>query len=173
MATAYIGFGSNVANRSGNITDALKYLQANENIGIEKVSGLYETQPVGFLDQDDFINGVVCVETNFNPLDLLAACLSIEKKLGRRRSIRWGPRTIDLDILLYDELVRHSQKLTIPHKELAHRRFVLQPLAEIAADVIEPASKKTISCLLKETHDTSRIRLLSTSIELSSMIKKV
>lgn len=170
---AFIGFGSNVGDRIGNIVDALIRLQANENITITKISGLYETEPVGFVEQDDFINGVVCIDTTLSPMDLLAVCRSIERKLGRQRSIHWGPRTIDLDILLYDGLVQKTKELTIPHQELAHRRFVLQPLADIAADAVDPTCGKKISRLLSETKDKSRICLLSTSAELSSMIEKV
>ena len=173
MAAAFIGFGSNIGNRVHNITDALIYLNANDNIRIEKISGLYETQPVGFLDQAAFLNGVVCIETSFRPKELLAICLGVEKKLGRQHSIHWGPRTIDLDILLYDGLVQQTEELVIPHKEIANRRFVLQPLAEIAADVVDPVSGKKVSRLLSETKDKSRVRLVSTSTELSCMIKKV
>jgi len=173
MSTVFIGFGSNIGDRFSNVASALIYLQANENIRITKISGLYETEPVGFVGQDDFINGVVCIDTQLSPTALLAVCLSVEKKLGRERSIRWGPRTIDLDILLYDDLVQHTKELIVPHKELAHRRFVLQPLAEIAADAIEPVSKKNISRLLKETPDDSRVQLAGTSTELLSMIEKV
>ena len=173
MAVFYIGFGSNIGDREKNIIRALAFWAANESTQIVKISGLYETQPVGYLNQADFLNGVVCVETTKTTLELLAICLQIEQKLARTRTIRWGPRSIDLDVLLYDDVVLKSSELTLPHKELGNRLFVLQPLAEIAADVIVPDSKKTISRLLQETSDISRIRLVRESTELLSMIEKV
>ncbi len=173
MTTACIGFGSNVGDRQMNIVRALALLQADKEISIQEVSGLYETQPVGPVEQNDFLNGVVFIRTEKTPQALLAACLRIEEKLGRQRSVRWGPRSIDLDILLYNDLVLQSSELTIPHKELENRRFVLEPLAEVAAEVVAPNSNKTIRRLLQETQDDSRVRLVKTSKELLSMIKKV
>ena len=173
MAFCYIGFGSNIGDRKFNIVHALSLLIAKDDIRLDCISGLYETQPVGFVDQADFLNGAVCVETMRTPASLLAACLQVERKLLRKRIVRWGPRTIDLDILLFEEVISTTEELTIPHKELENRRFVLAPLAEIAANVKAPNSKKTIDRLLRETKDVSRVELVVESTELLSMIKKV
>ena len=173
VALAYIGFGSNVGDRRNNILRALTLLTNRPDVRLEQVSGLYETQPVGFLEQADFLNGVVCVETALPPKQLLAACMKIEQALKRKRIIRWGPRTIDLDILLYDDVFVNTRELTIPHRELENRRFVLAPLVEIAPKVNVPNSKKTVERLLLETKDVSRIDLLIESTEVLSMIKKV
>ena len=117
---------------------------------IARVSSFYETEPVEFTDQDWFLNCVVAIETELSPDLLMAALLEVEKAMGRERTIRKGPRTIDLDILLFGESVLSSPGLTIPHPEMAHRRFVLQPLAEIAPDAWHPVLKKTARHLLDE-----------------------
>ena len=173
MFTSYIGFGSNIDNRENFIIEALTRLSVLEGIQLKSISGLYETEPVGYIDQNDFLNGVVCVETTKTPAELLAACLQVEEKLGRMRTFRWGPRTIDLDILLFDDLVQQIIELTIPHRELANRRFVLEPLAEIAPEVVVPIYELTVRQLLSKTKDTSRVLMVTKSVELLSKIKKV
>ncbi len=159
MAVSFIGFGSNIGDREKYIARALSLLAANNEIKILKLSALYESQPIGIVDQDDFLNGVVSVSTTMSPEGLLNFCMQVEGHLGRKRDVRWGPRTIDLDILLFDDIVMNTDELTIPHRELRNRRFVLQPLAEIAADVIVPDCKKSVRQLLRETDDKSRVQL--------------
>ncbi len=124
---------------------------------IIRVSSFYCTEPVGFENQEDFINAVVELETWLSPLALLAACHVIEDKLGRSRLLRWGPRTIDLDILLYGDQVIDSAELTIPHPLIQRRGFVLVPLCEIAPQAVHPRLGKTVSQLLHELCDIHRV----------------
>ena len=129
MAKAAIAFGSNLGDKLANLQEALALL-AQECVVLKK-SRLYQTEPVGYLDQDWFLNGAILVETERLPLDLLDLCQSIERAMGRERLIHWGPRNIDLDLLLYEEEIIDHPRLTVPHPRLWERRFVLQPLADI------------------------------------------
>ncbi len=124
---------------------------------ITRVSSFYCTEPVGFENQEDFINAVVELETPLSPLALLAACHVIEDKLGRSRLLRWGPRTVDLDILLYGDQVIDSAELTIPHPLIQRRGFVLVPLCEIAPQAMHPLLRKTVFQLLHELCDIHRV----------------
>ena len=169
----YIGFGSNVGDRQENVLNALLYLKKSPFISIQKVSSLYETEAVGYTEQSDFLNGVVEISTGTSPAQLLSFVQDIEKRLGRRRAVRWGPRTIDLDILLYGEKIVESDELVIPHKEMQNRSFVLVPLAEIAPAVVIPGTGKTVSQLLKDTTDSSRIQLYMTSADVKQKVKEV
>ncbi|RKD32972.1 2-amino-4-hydroxy-6-hydroxymethyldihydropteridine diphosphokinase [Thermohalobacter berrensis] len=145
MAKAYLGLGSNIGDKKYYIDSALKFLNENENINVTKVSSYYETEPVGYKEQDCFLNVVAKIETSFSPYDLLEYCNHIEQKLKRKRLIRWGPRTIDIDILLYENFTSDDEKLTIPHPRMTERAFVMIPLYEIAQDlVIEGKSIKEI-----------------------------
>lgn len=128
----FLGLGSNIGDREGNIRAAVAKLAAYPGIRVERVSSLYATAPVGYTDQPEFLNAVAAVTTTLEPPALLAACLALERELGRERLIRWGPRTIDIDVLLYDDAVVASDELTLPHPRLLERCFVLVPLAEIA-----------------------------------------
>jgi len=153
--TAYIGLGSNVGDKAASCRKALDLLG---RIGrVVRVSSFYSTEPIGYPDQDDFINAVAELETGLSPLALLAACHVIEDELGRSRLLRWGPRTIDLDILLYGDQVMNSTELTIPHPLMAARRFVLVPLCEIAPQAVHPALGKTAVHLLHELRDDYRV----------------
>ena len=152
---AYIGLGSNIGNRKENCLKALELLGSAARV--RKVSSFYCTEPVGYREQEDFINAVAELETGFSPHELLVACRAIEEELGRTRPFPWGPRTIDLDILLYGDAVIEMPDLTIPHPLMATRRFVLIPLCEIAPLIIHPISKKTAQRLLHELEDTSRV----------------
>src|SRR5699024_2678519 len=117
----------------------LQALNAHQQIAIIKKSSVYKTAPVGYTDQANFLNMVIEVETSLLPLDLLEVCQSIEKQLGRRREIRFGPRTIDLDILIYNQENRKTARLTLPHPRMYERAFVLIPLDEIAPGLVIPA----------------------------------
>ncbi|MFZ5353433.1 MAG: 2-amino-4-hydroxy-6-hydroxymethyldihydropteridine diphosphokinase [Bacillota bacterium] len=136
MSRAYLGIGSNIGDREANIVYALKMIEANEAIEIIKKSYMYETEPVGYKEQDWFYNIVVEIKTSLKPYELLDVCSNIEAELKRERLIRWGPRIIDVDILLYDDLHIDEVKLTIPHPRMTERAFVMVPLYEIADDLV-------------------------------------
>lgn len=146
---AYIGFGANLGDRLASCRKALAALAALPGSRLGGTSSLYETEPVGLTDQPAFINGFALLETEGDPHWLLAQLLAIEADLGRVRASRWGPRTIDLDLLLFDEETIASGGLTVPHPRLHERRFVLQPLHEIAPTLRHPVLGKTIGELLE------------------------
>ncbi len=135
MAKAYLGLGSNIGNKKENIKNALDLLESHKEIQVINVSSYYETDPVGYVDQDCFLNIVVAIETNLKPKALLSYCNEIENELKRIRKIRWGPRTIDVDILLYENFLSQDESLTIPHPRMCERSFVMIPLYEIAKDI--------------------------------------
>ncbi|WP_462409977.1 2-amino-4-hydroxy-6-hydroxymethyldihydropteridine diphosphokinase [Neobacillus sp. Marseille-QA0830] len=133
--TAFIALGSNVGTRYENMTSAIRHLTGNKEIRLVNYSSVYETDPVGYEDQDLFLNMVIKVTTDLNPFELLDRCLLIETELGRKRAIRWGPRTIDLDILLYNQENIESEKLIVPHPRMLERAFVMVPLLELNPDL--------------------------------------
>lgn len=145
MTTVYLSFGSNMGDREQQINDALNLLNTLPETKVTKISSLYETAPVGGVEQDDFLNGVVALETNLSPIELLDNIQAIELKLNRVRKIHWGPRTIDLDIVLFGDLVMDSERLKVPHPFMHERSFVLIPLNEIASQAIHPVLNKKIS----------------------------
>ena len=145
-ALVYLSLGSNVGDREIQLRDALRRLVANGRV--VAVSSFYETEPVEFTDQAWFLNCAVGLETTETPEHLMMALLQIEQQMGRRRIQKKGPRAIDIDILLFDEAIVDSPALTIPHPAMHQRRFVLEPLAEIAPEAQHPVLKKTIQELL-------------------------
>ena len=148
--------GSNLGDRLGNIERALDALVAT-GLEIRRVSSFYRTEPVEFRQQPWFINCVAEVETELLPLQLLKAVQKVERDLGRRRSINKGPRKIDIDILLYENVVVRSAALTIPHERMAERRFVLVPLRELEAGLRHPVTERTVAEMLNETEDSSQV----------------
>jgi 2-amino-4-hydroxy-6-hydroxymethyldihydropteridine diphosphokinase len=153
---AYIGLGSNLGLREKNIAAALNALQTTRDIEVVKVSRLYETEPVGGpAGQPLFINAAAHVKTTLSPERLLGLCLAIENSLGRKRDIRWGPRTIDLDVLCYDQEIVTSPKLTLPHPMMHERRFVMEPLVEIAPDLMHPVLEQTAKEILESLMSAS------------------
>ncbi|WP_082235803.1 2-amino-4-hydroxy-6-hydroxymethyldihydropteridine diphosphokinase [Halobacillus massiliensis] len=135
MSSAYIALGSNLDDRLEYLTEAIHFLDSHENIEVLRQSEIYETAPVGYTDQNDFLNMVLEIRTALLPIELLDYCQFIEQELGRKRVIKWGPRTIDLDILVYNQENMKDERLTIPHPHLQERAFVLVPLAELAPDL--------------------------------------
>ena len=139
---AYLGLGANLGDRSANIHNALSTLHSCPEIEVMQMSSLYETTPVGVTDQPDFLNGVAALRTTLPPRGLLDILLHIENQMGRTRNLRWGPRVIDMDLLLYGDQQIHLPGLTVPHPRLRQRAFVLVPLAEIAPDLLLPGDEK-------------------------------
>ena len=127
----YLSLGSNIGNRQEYIESAIELVGKREGIKILKKSGLYETSPVGYVEQDLFLNAVIKIETDFSERDILKIINKIENELDRKREIRWGPRTIDIDILIFSDKKINETDLIIPHKEMLNRLFVLVPLIEI------------------------------------------
>jgi len=153
---SYIGIGSNLGNREKNIDRAIELLKKDKKIKLLKKSPIYETEPIG-PPQGKFLNGVLKIETEYSPLDLLKKLKEIEEKLGRKKSpLRWGPRIIDLDILFYGKLVLNTEKLIIPHPEIPKRIFVLKPLSKISPFLKHPVLKKTIRKLLEEYESNTK-----------------
>jgi 2-amino-4-hydroxy-6-hydroxymethyldihydropteridine diphosphokinase len=159
MEKVYFGLGSNMGDRGKNIQNALVQLERWELKPL-RISRLYETEPFGVKDQAGFYNAVCVVETAQQPEDVLKAITSIELALKREKKTHWGPRTIDIDILLFGDRVVAMDGLTIPHPGLPDRKFVLIPLHELAPALVHPISKKTVEQLLNECNDTAIVRPL-------------
>jgi 2-amino-4-hydroxy-6-hydroxymethyldihydropteridine diphosphokinase len=157
-ARAYLALGSNMGNREENLRQAVQTLHRHDHIRVEAVSPIYETDPVGYVDQEAFLNMVVAVETQLTPERLLREVLAIEQQLGRVRTIRWGPRTIDIDVLLYDHVQLVSEELRIPHPAMTERAFVLVPLRDVWVGGPLPVFNNTIEHYLEQTEDHKGVR---------------
>ena len=157
MATAYIGLGANLGDRMTMLRMAIQRL---ETLGrIAGVSSLYETEPVGYLEQPRFLNAVVVLDTALAPVDLLSGLLGIELDLGRIRSFPNAPRTLDLDLLMVDDIILETPELTLPHPRLHERAFVLIPLAEVSPELVHPRSGKSLQELLSSLPDQAGVEV--------------
>ena len=152
---AYIGLGANLADREGTIEQAVGLLGAEPGIEVVSVSSLRETEPWGRVAQPAFVNGAVAVETTLEPRALLGVLLDVERRLGRVRDERWGPRTIDLDLLLYGDVVLDEPGLTVPHPRLHERAFALEPLQELDPELAVPG-RGSVADLLAALADDGR-----------------
>ena len=152
MKTVYLSLGSNIGNREANLSAAIECLAA-PRLRVLRVSPIYETEPVDYTDQRWFLNLVVEAETTLFPMQLLARIGKIEHELGRVRTVPKGPRTIDIDILLYGKAVVQSATLEIPHPRMAQRRFVLAPLADLAPDLRHPLTHLTVRQMLDQARE--------------------
>jgi 2-amino-4-hydroxy-6-hydroxymethyldihydropteridine diphosphokinase len=155
MAEVFIALGSNLGDPAARMREALGRLA--RDLTVDRVSSLYRTEPVGFREQPDFLNAVLSARTQKAPGEVLELLVAIESAMGRRRDVPLGPRTIDLDLLLYDGVVVAAPVLTLPHPRMAERRFVLEPLAEIAPDLRPPGLGGTVRELLAGLPDGASV----------------
>ena len=146
----FLGIGSNLGDRHAYLDMAVVELERDSSIVLKNKSTYIETEPVGPVDQPDFLNGVIEIETTLEPYELLSIINDIEQEAGRERLIHWGPRTLDIDILLFDDMIINTEKLTIPHPEMHKREFVLKPMFEIAPYIYHPTLMKNVSQMLED-----------------------
>ncbi|MED1205986.1 2-amino-4-hydroxy-6-hydroxymethyldihydropteridine diphosphokinase [Heyndrickxia acidicola] len=159
MNKAYLSLGSNIGNRNEFLERAIEELVKIKEIKVTALSSIYETDPVGYTDQAPFLNMAVELETSLTTNDLLDACLKIESESGRKREIKWGPRTLDLDILLYNNENIEADNLIIPHPRMHERAFVLIPLLEINRTLWHPLMDAPLTRVLDEIDDKEGVRL--------------
>jgi len=159
--TVYIGIGSNLGSTAENCLKAIEHLRAHPDLTLITHSSLYQSEPFGITDQNWFVNSAAQITTSLYPEELLRECLSIEHSMGRTRNEKWGPRIIDLDILFYDDLILKQEGLEIPHPGIAERSFVLEPMCEIAPELIHPKLKKTTQTLLREITNPQHVNRIN------------
>ena len=165
MNTVYLSIGTNIGERESNLVEAVRQLMTLETITVTKVSSVYETAPVGFVDQQSFLNIAVEIKTSLNAFQMLEQCQSVEQYLGRVRIVRWGPRSIDLDILLFNHENIETESLIVPHERMYERAFVLVPLAEI--------SKPETEQLARAYEQLSQMNLEKEGVKLWKQVKSV
>ena len=167
---AYLGIGSNLGNKSENIEKAIDLIGKIETTSIESVSSFYETKPFGNLEQENFVNAAVKISTGLEPLILFSELKSVEKRLGRKEGMRWGPREMDIDILFYNDLIFSDEIITLPHKGVIYRDFVLVPLMEIEPDLIHPIYKKKINNFLMDLKSKFILNKISSEFKIKDNI---
>lgn len=160
MNSSYLLLGGNLGNRRENLRLAVEWIEQRVGATTKK-SSIFATQAWGKKDQPDFYNQAICVETRLNALQLLEEVLSIELEMGRKRTEKWAERIIDIDILFYNDAIIQEKRLQVPHPHLQERRFVLVPMAEIAAELIHPVLNKNMRMLLDECPDTLEVKRLT------------
>lgn len=153
----YVSLGSNLGDRLAFLRRAVEALDAMPMVEVRKISSLYETEPVGIKDQPDFLNAAAEIECAMSVREFWLRAKAIERAIGRRRSERWGPREIDLDIIYFGSAVLDAPDLTVPHRERTKRRFVLEPIAELAGSFVDPVLGRTVQELLEACDDPSRV----------------
>ena len=146
----YLSLGSNIGDKEKNLRESIDEIRKIENTKVIKESSIIDTEPWGYENQDSFKNCVIEIKTLLTPQELMTSLLNIEKEMKRERIIKWGPRIIDLDIVLFDDIVTEDDYVTLPHPRMEEREFVLEPLSEIAPNLIHPLSKKRIYKILEE-----------------------
>ncbi|MGP1910482.1 2-amino-4-hydroxy-6-hydroxymethyldihydropteridine diphosphokinase [Metabacillus sp. JX24] len=159
MNRAFLALGSNIGDRERYLKDAILSLNEHSSIEVEEISSIYETDPVGYENQDAFLNMVLSVRTDLTAFELLSVMQGIEQSLGRKRDIRWGPRTLDLDILLYNHENIETEQLIIPHPRMLERSFVLIPLYEIDQNIHIQASSQPLSVIIDQLPDKEGVRI--------------
>jgi 2-amino-4-hydroxy-6-hydroxymethyldihydropteridine diphosphokinase len=157
MKTAYIGIGSNIGDPQRNCHEAIEKIAAIDGFRVISVSSFYLTEPVGVKTQEWYINGVVSISTAMPVHDLLNSLLQIEANMGRVRNVKWGPRIIDLDILLFGQDIIDEKDLKIPHPMMHLRKFVMAPIAELAPEIVHPVLGKTMTELLMDITESSQV----------------
>lgn len=153
----YLSIGSNMGNKEENLKEAIKLLDENLDIKVEKVASFIVTEPWGYTEQEEFLNSALKIKTLLSPSELMDALLKIEAKMKRERIKKWGPRVIDLDIIFYDDLILEDDHVIIPHPRMEERAFVLKPLNEIAPNKVHPLLKKRVFRLLEEVNKLSHL----------------
>ena len=156
---AYLSIGSNIGNRLEIFQKALQLLDEHNEISVEELSSIYETDPVGYTNQACFLNAVLKISTSLQSEELLQTCLFIESQLGRKREIRWGPRTLDLDILLYNQENIETESLIVPHPRMQERAFVIIPLMELDPNIKLPNVNAALDDILNQIPDKEGVRL--------------
>ncbi len=164
MITAYLCAGSNIGDRVGYLQQANNLLKDADGITVVDISSIYETEPIGFKDQEWFANAVLKIETTLTPYELLATCMRIEQQLGRKRhpENRFGPRTLDLDILFYEDQVISDESLQIPHPRMHERAYALVPMLELDPDFVHPVIKKSVFEIHDELEEPEEVYLYGT-----------
>ena len=162
MADAYLGLGSNLGDREAMLRAAIAALDATPGVRVTAVSSLYETPPWGPVPQGPYLNACVALDTTLSPRELLRLCLAIERDHGRERAVRWGPRTLDIDLLLYGDETIDEEGLMVPHPRMTERAFVLVPLAEIAPELAIGGRSIAESLKALDTSEIDRIGTFST-----------
>lgn len=167
---AYLGLGSNVGDRYRNLSSAVRLLSSSTDCQIEAVSSVYETKPFGISNQENFFNAVIKIRTGLEPLELFAKAKEIEKKIGRKMRGKWGPREIDIDILFFNDLIFSDEIITLPHKGVINRDFVIIPLIEIEPEFIHPVFNKKLSDYLIDVKEKYILRKTSYNLKSQQII---